>query len=61
METSIHEAMPDKFSVSYPNSMGEGGSNYKHKEKNTAHDPTFGLFVGETGPKDLVFFKGLLT
>ncbi len=27
--------------------MREGGTNYKHKNKNTAHDVTFGLFAGK--------------
>ena len=26
--------------------MREGGTNYKHKNKNTAHDIIFGLFAG---------------
>ncbi len=26
--------------------MREGGTNYKHKNKNTAHDVIFGLFAG---------------
>ncbi len=32
--------------------MREGGTNYKHKNKNTAHDITFGLFAGNRGHED---------
>ncbi len=37
--------------------MREGGTNYKHKIKNTAHDVTFGLFAGKRNEATRMAFQ----